>query len=123
MATGGSGFCPVCNQQRRIERATTNNVFHLLMTVLTLGLWALIWAFQGTSGETATWRCTTCGSPVATGLLQRPVGTAKVTHEERIAQGDEAATLAWLRQLDRLRREGKVSDEDFERMRSEALNG
>ena len=72
MATTNTAFCPVCNQQRLIVRATTNNTFHLIMTVITCGLWLIVWFLQGTSRETSTWRCSVCGTPLASGLLRVP---------------------------------------------------
>ncbi len=35
MAATSSAFCPVCQQQRPVTRATSNNLFHLIMTLLT----------------------------------------------------------------------------------------
>jgi hypothetical protein len=70
VATRSSAYCPVCRQQRLVERATANNLFHLVLTVLTGGLWLIVWLLQGTSRETATWRCTVCGTAVATGVLR-----------------------------------------------------
>jgi hypothetical protein len=119
MATRSSAHCPVCREQRLIERATANNLLHLVLTVLTCGLWLIVWFFRGTAAETATWRCTVCGTSLASGLLQRPVAVAAQPAQPEV---DAAATRDWLQKLGELHREQKVTTSEFERLRAEALN-
>lgn len=54
------GFCQHCNAQRVVFRKGTSHLLHLVLTVLTLGLWLLIWV--GVSVKFGGWRCSTCGS-------------------------------------------------------------
>lgn len=42
-----------------IRRAGTNHILHLILTVLTLGLWLIPWMFV--SVKIGGWRCTQCG--------------------------------------------------------------
>lgn len=56
-----SGFCKRCNAQTKVERKGVNHVLHLLLSVITGGLWLLIWI--GTAIRFGGWRCATCGSP------------------------------------------------------------
>lgn len=56
----GNGWCEQCNAQRMVARKTPNHLLHLILTVLTCGLWAAVWIL--TSIRFGGWRCTTCGS-------------------------------------------------------------
>jgi hypothetical protein len=55
-----SGFCKQCGEQRKVERKGTNHILHLILSVLTVGVWVIIWI--GTSIKFGGWRCGTCGS-------------------------------------------------------------
>ena len=57
-----SGFCCYCDAQVRLERPNPNHVLHLLLTILTGGLWVIIWI--GTSIQFGGWRCSRCGRKV-----------------------------------------------------------
>ena len=63
----GTTFCQVCQQQRLTTQGSTNNTFHLLMTLLTGGLWLIVWLVRGLGKEATTWRCAICGTPVGGG--------------------------------------------------------
>lgn len=55
-----SGFCKTCNRQVVVFRKGTNHILHLLLSLLTFGLWIIIWI--GVSVKFGGWRCTQCGS-------------------------------------------------------------
>lgn len=55
-----SGFCKTCNEPRKVSRPKINHVLHLLLSLVTFGLWAIIWI--GISIRVGGWRCDTCGS-------------------------------------------------------------
>jgi hypothetical protein len=55
-----SGFCDQCGMQRKVERKGTNHILHLLLSIVTVGIWLIIWAL--TSVKFGGWRCVTCGS-------------------------------------------------------------
>lgn len=55
-----SGFCANCNQGRKVERPKINHILHLLLSILTAGIWLLIWL--GVSVRVGGWRCEACGS-------------------------------------------------------------
>ena len=60
-----TGWCSACNQQRLMRRQGTNHVLHLILTVLTLGVWLLVWIFVALSNKTsAPWRCSVCGTRI-----------------------------------------------------------
>lgn len=55
-----SGFCQQCNKQSVVFRKGTSHILHLLLTVLTAGLWLIVWI--GSAIKFGGWRCTQCGS-------------------------------------------------------------
>lgn len=65
----GSAYCPV--DQRQVPVATrdqhrTNHILHLLLTVLTLGVWALVWVVVAIANHHSTpsnAACMYCGTP------------------------------------------------------------
>ena len=55
-----SGFCGICNKRVLVRRKGTNHVLHLILSILTAGLWVIVWIFA--SIKFGGWRCTQCGS-------------------------------------------------------------
>lgn len=55
-----SGFCKKCDENRKVERPGVNHILHLLLTIVTGGLWLIVWL--GVSIRFGGWRCSTCGS-------------------------------------------------------------
>jgi len=51
-----------------IRRKGTNHVLHLLLTVLTAGLWLIVWILV--SIKIGGWRCSQCGRGVARSILK-----------------------------------------------------
>jgi len=60
------GFCPQCNQLRLFSRQVYDvpHVGHLLITIVTFGLWLPIWILHAilNSWSDQPWRCRECGS-------------------------------------------------------------
>lgn len=54
------GYCNQCAAPRKLERKGTNHILHLLLTVITVGLWAIVWL--GSTIKFGGWRCHQCGS-------------------------------------------------------------
>ena len=54
-------MCISCDEQRLHVRQGVNHVLHLLLTVLTGGLWAIIWLALALALK-PSWRCGRCGS-------------------------------------------------------------
>ncbi len=63
-----TGFCKGCNRQVMIRRQGTNHILHLLLTVLTAGLWLVIWILV--SIKMGGWRCSLCGMHASRSLLR-----------------------------------------------------
>jgi len=55
-----SAYCGVCGQQRLFTAPTPHHLLHLVLAILTFGLWLIVWAIIG--GKTGPYRCTVCGS-------------------------------------------------------------
>lgn len=57
-----SAFCKTCQRQVRITSKRPNHIFHLLMFLLTGGLWLVMWILVSLCYD---WRCTHCGLRVS----------------------------------------------------------
>ncbi len=56
------GYCPNCAHSQRFVRVDVNHTFHLVMTMLTLGLWSISWVSAIIGRRITPWRCKHCGS-------------------------------------------------------------
>jgi hypothetical protein len=54
-----SRFCSQCQKQTLWARPGTNHLLHLLMSILTCGLWLPIWIWA--SVRIGGWKCQSCG--------------------------------------------------------------
>jgi hypothetical protein len=55
-------FCDRCNEYVLAVRGGPNHILHLLLSILTVGLWVPIWLIV--SLQVGGWRCSKCGTPV-----------------------------------------------------------
>lgn len=53
--------CPLCDQPRLFQKDGTSDLTHILLCIITGGLWLPIWFVLIICGG-APWRCTICGS-------------------------------------------------------------
>lgn len=53
-------WCGVCGQQRLFVAPTPSHLLHLVLTIITAGIWLIVWLIIG--GKTGPYRCTVCGS-------------------------------------------------------------
>lgn len=56
----GSMYCPRCQRQVATHRPAANHLLHLVLTVLTLGLWLVVWLWCAMNPGPQ--RCSVCGS-------------------------------------------------------------
>ena len=63
-----TGFCQVCNKNMLLRRKGTNHILHLILSLITGGLWIIIWVLV--TIKVGGWRCTTCGTKSARDLLR-----------------------------------------------------
>lgn len=88
-----SFYCPVCQQQRLFtSQGGVNQVFYLLLTLFSCGLWAIVWFIQNVT-YTPRYHCSQCGHSDATKYLANPYlrsEEAQLNAEMRL-QGDNAS--------------------------------
>lgn len=51
-------FCSGCDAMTRSTSGRANHVLHLLMSIVTGGLWLIVWLFVALGRD---WRCDDCG--------------------------------------------------------------
>jgi hypothetical protein len=54
-----SAFCWSCDAQTLHQRPGVNHILHLLLSIVTLGLWLIVWLLV--SIQVGGWRCSRCG--------------------------------------------------------------
>lgn len=54
--------CKTCGGKVLAERPGTNHLVHIIMSIITAGLWLPIWLLSAV--KIGGWRCTRCGSRV-----------------------------------------------------------
>lgn len=55
-------MCRTCGKHTVVQRPGANHVLHLLLTILTAGLWLVIWVLSAV--RIGGWRCSQCGRRV-----------------------------------------------------------
>lgn len=55
-----SMFCRYCKKRTLHQRPGTSHVLHLLLSLLTAGLWIIVWI--GCAIKIGGWRCSHCGT-------------------------------------------------------------
>jgi DNA-directed RNA polymerase subunit RPC12/RpoP len=58
-----TGFCKTCDRKVMIRRRTPNHILHLLLAIVTAGLWIIVWVLV--SLQIGGWRCSQCGTRTA----------------------------------------------------------
>ncbi len=53
--------CKTCDQKRLFEKEKQNNVLHLILSVITIGMWLPVWILIAVLGAFKPFRCTVCG--------------------------------------------------------------
>lgn len=62
MRKTSTGYCPVCGRQTLFAKEGISNVLHLLLSVVTAGLWIPVWIFLAVKSGGSSMRCQTCGT-------------------------------------------------------------
>lgn len=72
-----SGHCPVCGGEALYEKPrVVDHRMHLVFTVLSVGLWGLVWLALAIRDSGRPYLCTTCGTPAAGPLEPAPATPA-----------------------------------------------
>ena len=84
------GHCSRCGHSQLFERTQIHHGIHLLLSVLTLGLWVVSWMAIAVGHHFRPWRCLQCGchKPIFNGAIA-PVGAFKANDEKVEARGVE----------------------------------
>lgn len=53
-------YCGVCRRQAMAWRAGPNHILHLILTVITGGIWLIVWI--GSFFRVGGWQCESCGT-------------------------------------------------------------
>jgi hypothetical protein len=86
-----TAWCPVCGRQSLFQKPRINHVLHLILSIVTLGLWLFVWAFLGFVNSSRQPRCSTCGRELrAFGTFRGPPA------QEQPPPPDEAGARAWV---------------------------
>jgi hypothetical protein len=55
-------WCPECRKYVLAVRPGTNRIIHLLLSVLTMGVWLIVWACTADLGTRKPCQCPVCGT-------------------------------------------------------------
>jgi DNA-directed RNA polymerase subunit RPC12/RpoP len=58
-------ICENCRKQTLHIKQTPNHILHLLLTIITGGIWLIVWIPIIFFGSDKPWRCSVCGSKAA----------------------------------------------------------
>lgn len=58
-----SNFCNVCQRQTLYQKPRINHILHLILSIITFGLWTLVWIILGIRNADKPMRCASCGTP------------------------------------------------------------
>ena len=53
------GYCKQCKQIRPVMRPGTNHILHLILSIVTAGIWVIVWILAAV--KIGGWRCESCG--------------------------------------------------------------
>lgn len=67
-----SAYCNVCQRQSLFQKPRINHVLHLILSIVTFGLWLFVWLILGIINAGKEPRCTTCGATPGTGPIHAP---------------------------------------------------
>lgn len=57
--------CVTCNGLRLFSKSGPNHVLHLLLSLVTMGLWLPVWIVILFCGHSRPYRCMRCGDAIA----------------------------------------------------------
>lgn len=53
--------CTFCNQPRPFTKQAPSHILHLILSVVTVGIWIPVWILMVVLNAFKPYRCTTCG--------------------------------------------------------------
>jgi len=73
-------FCDHCNEYVLAVRKGTNHILHLLLSIITGGIWIIVWI--PVSMKMGGWRCSKCGSPVCKFFTTKDIENDSMQYEK-----------------------------------------
>ena len=68
-----SHYCATCQRQTLHTKDRINHILHLILSLLTVGLWAIfVWIPLGGKNSATRSRCTVCGSKPGLASIKGP---------------------------------------------------
>ena len=61
MSKNNSLICKTCGKRTLHTKGSINHILHLLLSIITGGLWIIVWVIIAIFFSDDTWRCTICG--------------------------------------------------------------
>lgn len=55
-------YCPEDDRMVLAEKETPNDLLHLVLSLLTVGVWILVWLALSVGSKFSPWRCPVCGA-------------------------------------------------------------
>ena len=88
------GFCPSCDDFRKVERQSPRYWVHIALCILTMGLWGFVLGavFALNTGKSGKWICQTCGGKSIHEGKKLDVKLAKRTSE---AKNGDPSNITW----------------------------
>ena len=77
-------FCDNCDEYVLAVRKGTNHILHLLLTLVTGGIWIIVWIFA--SVKMGGWKCSKCGSPVYKLFTTKELNNAESNQDDKSVQ-------------------------------------
>lgn len=62
-----TAYCYVCGKQSRYVKPRINHTLHLILAIVTIGIWGIVWLILGLSNSGKPVRCVTCGTSKGSG--------------------------------------------------------
>lgn len=53
--------CSTCGQKRPFQKQGVNHVLHLILTIITVGVWVVVWILLALMNGFTPYRCSVCG--------------------------------------------------------------
>jgi hypothetical protein len=72
-------YCPADQQPVLAVKQTPNHILHLLLSVVTFGMWLPVWLVISLLNEFDPWLCPNCGSKTEARIPKAKPGDARIT--------------------------------------------
>src|SRR5262245_57006289 len=85
-----SGWCEACGEYHRFVRTRVPHRLHLVLTIVSAGLWSISWLADFIHARIFGLRCSTCGARVK----PNPKEDSETAAEQSPKQGDKSPVIA-----------------------------